>query len=42
MRLFVEVRKIRVMMMKNESTRVKRTETEKRAETEELSEDTLT
>jgi hypothetical protein len=42
MRLFVEMREIRVMMMKNESTRIKRTETEKRAKTKELSEDTLT
>jgi hypothetical protein len=42
MRLFVEMREIRVMMMKSESTRIKRTKTEKRAETEKLNEDTLT
>jgi hypothetical protein len=42
MRFFVEMREIRVMMMKNESTRIKRTETEKRAETKKLNENTLT
>jgi hypothetical protein len=42
MRLFVEVHEIRVMMMKSESTRIKRTETKKRAEAEKLNEDTLT
>jgi hypothetical protein len=36
------MRRVRVMMMKNESTRIKRVKIEKRAETKKLSEDTLT
>jgi hypothetical protein len=41
-RLFVEMRRVRMMMMKNESTRIKREKAEKRARIKKLSEDTLT